>query len=293
MKLKRTSELKNIAKQRLKNCWCECFGIFLLTLGVAAAYWIIIIMLINFLYAFDVISMNVRELFESEEPLFYCAIAAAMILLNLLAAPLKYGVCWYFIQTVRGNAVPASCFFSCYMHPKHLKNLMLLEISVFLRKLAAGAPLLAVMIGVTLYFGRENSGMPEGASGVFLTVFVIMLIISLFYIYVHMFLRYSAVPFVYALGPDKKRREIISESVQALNNNELYLLEVLLSFCGWLSVAIFIVPLLCIEPYVYMTFTAAINELLTSFYSEKQDLDALKMNVEAYENSEREENILV
>ncbi|MGN1102662.1 MAG: hypothetical protein ACI4RG_10755, partial [Huintestinicola sp.] len=187
----------------------------------------------------------------------------------------------------------ASCFFSYYMHPKHLKTILLLEINIFLRKLAAGAPLLAVMVGITLYFSRENAEVPKGASGVFLTLFVIMLLIALLYIYVHMFLRYSAVPFVYALGPDKKRREIISESVQAVNDNEIYLFEVLLSFCGWLVVGIFIIPLLCIEPYVFMTFTAAINELLTDFYSEKKDLDDLKMNAEAYENSEREESSLV
>lgn len=293
MKLKKISELKKTAMLRLKNCWSECFGVFLLTLGIAAAYWIIVILLINTLYAFDVISLNVRELFESKEPVFYLAIFAAMLLLNLLAAPLKYGVCWYFIQTVRGNNVPASCFFSCYMHPKHLKNLMLLEVNIVVRKLVAGAPLFAAMAGIVIYFGINNGEVPKDAFGVFLTVFVIMLLIALLYIFVHMFLRYSAVPFVYALDPDKKRSEILSDSVHAVNDNEIFLLKVLLSFCGWLFVGIFIIPLLCIEPYVYMTFTAAINELLTDYYSEKNDLDALKMNIEAYENSEREESSLV
>ncbi|MGN0585891.1 MAG: hypothetical protein ACI4JF_01280 [Oscillospiraceae bacterium] len=265
MNMKKPSELKKLAFEKLTDCWCECIALFLVELGSLAVCILSFLLIVQFLYSRGTIGHGVDSIFVKGGIGVYAAFAGMLILFSILGAPLKYGKKWFFIQTIRGNSVPASCFFTCYMHKEHYGRIFLLEAKITLRKLAALAPAAAVGCVIVYIAGRLYKS--SGGSGSYTIIMVLLTLIfsGMLFLYLYFSRRYFLASYIYAINPKKSTDRIIKESCEAVSGYQGYLNEILASFSGWILACVAVFPAMYVIPYLMMTFSLAANDLIKNY----------------------------
>lgn len=270
MNLKRPSELKKLAFDRLTDCWCECIALVLTELGCVAVCVLSFLLVIQFLYTYGVISHGIDTIFTQGGIGVYLAAAGITVLFAILSTPLKYGKRWYVIQSIRGNNVPASCFFTCYMHKEHYAKIFLLEAKITLRRIAMLLP--SVVIGAAIVYIVGKSYKSSGGTGSYtITIVLLALLFSgMLFLYSYFSMRYFLASYIYALDPKKDTDTIIKESCEAMRGRQGYLNEIMASFAGWIFACVAIFPAMYVAPYMMMTFTLAASDLIKNYYNTKR-----------------------
>lgn len=270
MNMKKPSELKKLALEKLTDCWCECIALFLIELGSLTVCILCFLLMVQSLYSHGVIGHGVDSIFVKGGIGVYAAFAGMLILFYVLGAPLRYGKKWFFIQTIRGNSVPASCFFTCYMHREHYGRIFLLEAKIALRKLAALAP--AAAAGFTAVYIAGRFYKSSGGSGSYTIIIVLLALIfsGMLFLYLYFSMRYFPASYIYALNPKKSTDRIIKESCEAVSGYQGCIYELLVSFSGWLFACIAIFPAMYVMPYMMMTFSLAADDLIRNYTEEQR-----------------------
>lgn len=265
MNLKRPSELKKTAFDKLSDCWGENVALVLTELGCAAVCVLSFVLVVQFLYTYGVISNGISTIFTQGGIGVYLAAAGVMVIFAILSIPLKYGKRWFLIQTIRGNDVPASCFFSCYMHKEHFGKIFLLEFKIMLRRIAMLLP--SAAIGAVIVYIAGDVYKNSGGTGSYTIIIVLLALLfsGMLFLYSYFSMRYFLASYIYALDPKKDTDTIIKESCEALRGHQGYINEIMASFAGWIFSCIAIFPAIYVAPYMMMTFTLAANELIENY----------------------------
>lgn len=263
MKFKTNGELRSLAKQRLGGCWCECTGSLLIFAGIITAACLAGLLVIRFLYTYGIIGFDVNKMFSEGTPVFFCMIGLAAALLVIAMMPLKYGICWYYAQAAEGRNVPASCFFSCYMHPEHFRKTLRLGLSVWAHRLAVMIPsgaAAALCAAVSVKVLRS-----EGSILLNTVVLALMLLLATAaaFLCIWFTVRYELVPYIYAAFPDKSVSEIIGISGRCSGEARLYLVKTMFSFAPWAVSGFLIFPLIYVVPYISMAFAIAVADIIS------------------------------
>lgn len=263
MKFKTNGELRTLAKRRLGGCWCECIGSLLIFAGIITAAGLAWLLVIRFLYTYGIVGFDAKEMFSKGTPAFFCVSGVLAALLVIAMMPLKYGICWYYAQAAEGRNVPASCFFSCYMHPEHFRKTLKLGLSVWARRLAAMIPsgaAAALCAAVSIKMLRSESNVLLNT-----VVLALMLLLATAAVFLCIWftVRYELVPYIYAAFPDKSVSEIIGISSRCSGESRLYLIKTIFSFSPWAVCGILIFPLIYVVPYVSMAFAIAVSDIVS------------------------------
>lgn len=285
MNFKRPSELKKLAVGKLSDCWCECIALFLTELGCLAVAVLSFLLAIQFLYTHGVIAHGIDTVFTQGGIGIYLAAAGVLVLLFVLGIPLKYGKRWYVIQSIRGNNVPASCFFTCYMHKEHYGKIFMLEIRIALRRIAMLLP--SAVIGAAIVYLSGKAYKNSGGTGSYTIIIVLLALLfsGMLFLYSYFSMRYFLASYIYALDPKKDVDTIIKESCEAMSGRQRYLNEIVASFAGWIFSCVAIFPAMYVAPYMMVTFTLAASDLIDNYYNEKRCANS--------EYVTEEENVLV
>lgn len=205
---------------------------------------------------------------------------AAFIILIVAATPLSYGAGWYRIQQIRGISVHARSIFSCYTSARKLWQVLRLNSILILKKLPVMIPA-AIISAAMFYIAGVVDENTDGNAAYYIMFFAALLVTFIMLGLVSLYsVRYAAVPYLYALGPERPSSELISESKRIMKGQEKYLSEVMFSLSLWLLPCLTIFPMIFIVPYMQMVYTAVINEIITSGAEGKEEQGDV-INVEA------------
>lgn len=270
--MKSIGELKKLSYGRLCDCWGESVTVFFIATGLISSGGIFTILLLKTLCATGAISCDFADILSEGPWWVYAIIAAVVLIMILVEIPFHYGICWYLMQQIRGNAVPPSSIFSCFMSRKTLRRTITLELMIFVRKLIAALPVV-LLASVEIMLAGE--AMTDTRSKLLFTVVGVVLVLLLtcmlaFYFVYSM--KYFLVPYLYVADPDKKLSLIISRSSEMMFSKESYLTEFYGSFIGWFLTILLIFPAIFIFPFFRMTGTAAAAELIDNYNKEQSGL---------------------
>lgn len=263
MKFKTNGELRTLAKRRLGGCWCECVGSLLVFAGIITAAVLAWLLVIRFLYTYGIIGFDVDEMFSKGTPLFFCISGLAAALLVIAMMPFKYGICWYYAQAAEGRNVPASCFFSCYMHPEHFRKTLKLGLAVWAHRLVVLIPsgaAAALCAAVSVKVLRSEGGILLNT-----VVLALMLLLATAAVFLCIWftIRYELVPYIYAAYPEKSVSEIIGISAKCSGEARLYLVRNMFSLVPWEFSCLLIFPTIYVVPYVHMIAAIAVADILS------------------------------
>lgn len=236
---------KREAGLRLRQCWGECVGE--------------VIVESSLLMLAAVLFMAVK--YAAGGLGRFSAVVEAVYILAAYAAyvPLRYGTAWFYIQQAKDTSVPASGFFSCYMHKRHIKGTLLLELEVLARIVPASAIPLSY-VAFAAYLGNKISYTSETAAAVFISCAVLIGTVIV-YIYILFIMKYAFVPFLYAACHDFPPKEIISRSKSLMKGHRTNIIRLIFSLLPlWISCAA-VFPVFFVVPYTKMTFARAAAEI--------------------------------
>lgn len=253
--MKKPKELKKHVLERLMCCWGESCAVFLIMMGELIVVALAVMLAYDYLVKFS----------SADFPVWLAAAITAFLAAGLWLAvtPFAYGVCWYRIQQIRGNAVFARSMFSCYASLKKLLQVLKLNSMLTLRRFPAFI-LICGAVAAEFYTVNEAGKIIGQDSFLYNASAALMLLLAAigFCLFMVLGLKYSLVPYLYALEPDSSPKEIIAKSKRLMKNNSRYVIEIMCSVAGWLAPCILIFPMIFILPYFQMVYTAAINEII-------------------------------
>ena len=158
--MKTVKELRQTVLQRMRYCWGENTAVFFISAGGIAAVALAWFITTDFLMASGVTDQSGPRA-DLSNGIVIAATAAALLLLFGIAEPFRYGVKWYRLQQVRGNAVHARSIFSCYGSLKRAGQIFRLDAYLFVRRMYFALPLIALFAAGTYMASRirisENS----------------------------------------------------------------------------------------------------------------------------------------
>ena len=253
--MKKPKELKKHVLERLMCCWGESCAVFFIISGELLAVALALMIAYDYLVKFGGANFPV-----------WLAVGITVLLaagMWFAVAPFTYGVRWYSIQQIRGNAVFARSMFSCYASLKKMLQVLKLNSMLTLRRLPAFA-LICGAVAAEFYIVNEAGMVMEQNSFLFTVSVVLMLMLAAigFCLFMVLGLKYAPVPYLYALEPSSSPKEIIDKSKRIMKNNSRYIIDTMCSMAWWLLPCILIFPMIFIVPYYQMVYTAAINEII-------------------------------
>ena len=254
--LKTAKELKKYVFSRLMCCFGELCTVFFMSVGGFSIF------ILAFMTAAYLLKNSEGSSF-SPAALFLVAVAA-FILLLVAAMPFSYGTSWYRIQQIRGNSVHARSIFSCYTSLRKLWQVLRLNSILIIKKLYITVPSAGIAA-----LGFYIAGLVEARTNVkaaYYAVFFLAVLITICSLCLNFVFnaKYAAVPYLYALEPDRPSSELINESKDLMKGKTRYLVEIMLSAAGWLIPCIIIFPMIFVVPYIQLIYTAAVNEIILS-----------------------------
>ena len=277
MELKTVGELKKSAYNHLGDCWGECAAIFFMVCGVCTAIAAAFALAMLFIDG----TAKPEQLFKNRSLEFYALCGGILLIIALISIPFKYGISWYLLQQVRGNAVPLSCIFSCYTSQKRLIQTIALEIGTLLRKSVVGIPLVGFGIVEIRVAAAALRNIESKLIFTVIAAVLVLLLACMTALYLVFAMRFFLVPYIFASDSDKKISEIISESEKIMYGKELYLAELYFSFSGMSLFCLLIFPAIFFIPFIRMTTAAAAAEIIDNYSYERKNLDEfLKKTVE-------------
>ncbi len=261
--MKTAKELKYNASSRLMYCFGELCTLVMLSIGGLSAFVLAFMIAARLIEdsgaANDNASVAVR--------LIIAAISVLVILI-VAATPLSYGANWYRLQQIRGNSVHARSIFSCYTSVRKMWQVLMLNSMVIIKILYVIIPC-AIVSALSFWAAGAADSFTNGNIAYYLLFFAAMVItFAMILVVAYASVKYSAVPFLYALEPDRPAAEIIKESQRIMKGKERYISEVMSSLSLCLIPCLLIFPIIFILPYMKMVFTAAVNEIIVSERSE-------------------------
>ena len=263
--MKKPKELKKHVLERLMCCWGESCAVFFIISGELLAVALAVMLAYDYLEDFS----------RTNFPVWLAAGITALLamVLWLAVAPFTYGVRWYSIQQVRGNAVFARSMFSCYASLKKMLQVLKINGILILRRL----PAFILVFGAVFaeFYMVNEAGRVVGQDSVLYTVSAVLMLFLVaigFCLFILLGLKYAPVPYLYALEPASSPKEIIAKSKRIMKNNSWYIIETMGSMAGWLLPCILIFPMVFILPYSQMVYTAAINEIIEQ--EDKKEISA-------------------
>lgn len=253
--MKKPKELKKHVLERLMCCWGESCAVFFIIFGELAVVTLALIMAYDYLVKFS----------RADFPVWLAVAITAILAVGLwlAVAPFAYGVRWYRIQQVRGNAVFARSMFSCYASLKKMLQVFKLNSIMTLKRFPS-----FILIGFAIaaeFYMVNKAGNAVGRDSLLYTVLAaLMLLLAAIGVCLFLILglKYAPVPYLYALEPASSPKEIIDKSKRLMKNNYRYIVETMGSMAGWLAPCILVFPMIFILPYSQMVYTAAINEII-------------------------------
>ena len=267
MKSLENQRCRHTASKRLKYCWGECVGeVFILAAAMVLAL-LLFLMTVECLFKAGVISFGINNLGEGGVKLGAAAVVCAFLLYVILV-PLKYGSAWFYFQEAKATSIPGSGFLSCYMHGRHIKRVLELELTVFFKRIAAATVPIA-LLGVMVWHVYTLSEKKPAAAAANLAVSAVIGAVVV-YLYIIFFIRYSFVPYLYAADPEKSSNEIIAASIKLSNGSRQDIVRLLFSLTPLWICCLAIFPLIFVIPYTKMTFASAFAEIFYSYCSDEQ-----------------------
>lgn len=267
--MKTVKELRQTVLQRLRYCWGENTAVFFISAGGIAAAALAWFMTTDFLIASGVTD-RAGPRADLSNGTVLAVTAAALLLLYGIAEPFRYGVKWYRLQQVRGNAVHARSIFSCYGSWKRAGQIFRLDAYLFVRRMYFTVPLIALFAAGVYLASRieasENSVAYSAAA-----VLVLLLAGSIICASTAFNCKYSAAGYLFVLDPDASPKELIDKSVRLSKGRSDYLIEAMLSSAIWLPFCVLVFPMIFALPYMKMIYTAAVNEIILSEEAENQN----------------------
>lgn len=253
--MKKPKELKKHVLERLMCCWGESCAVFFIILGELLSVALAVMLAYDYLVKFS----------SADFPVWLAAGITALLAagLWLAVAPFTYGVRWYRIQQIRGNAVFARSMFSCYASWKKMLQVLKLNSMLTLRRF----PVFILICGAVyaeFYMINEAGKFMGQDSFLYTAAAALMLLLAAigFCLFMVLGLKYTLVPYLYAIEPDSSPKEIIAKSKRLMKDNSRYIIETMCSMAWWLAPCILIFPMIFILPYSQMVYTAAINEII-------------------------------
>lgn len=253
--MKKPKELKKHVLERLMCCWGECCAVFFIIAGELLTVALAVMLAYDYLVKFS----------NSDFPVWLAVIitAALAAALWLAVAPFTYGVRWYRIQQIRGNAVFARSMFSCYASLKKLLQVLKLNSMLTLRRFPAFI-LICGAVASEFYMVTRSGEIIGQDSFLYATSAALLLLLAAIGVclFILLGLKYAPVPYLYALEPHSSPKEIIAKSKRLMKDNSRYIIDTMCSVAGWLVPCVLIFPMIFIVPYIQMVYTAAINEII-------------------------------
>ncbi len=267
--MKTVKELRQTVLQRMRYCWGENTAVFFISAGGIAAVALAWFITTDFLMASGVTDQSGPRA-DLSNGIVIAATAAALLLLFGIAEPFRYGVKWYRLQQVRGNAVHARSIFSCYGSWKRAGQIFRLDAYLFVRRMYFALPLIALFAAGAYMASRirisENSVAYSAAA-----VLVLLLAGSVICASAAFNCKYSAAEYLFVLDPDASPKELIDRSVRLSKGRSDYLIDAMLSSSIWLPFCVLVFPMIFALPYIKMIYTAAVNEIILSEEDEDQN----------------------
>lgn len=267
--MKNVKQLKKDAFERMRRCWAECCAVFFITVGGLSALVLAWLMTGDFLLVTDM-ALSADKTVDLSNKFMLSATIALLTLLWMLVTPFEYGLKWYRMQQINGNAVPLRSIFSCYTSFGKFIQVMNLNGMLTLRKALIFIPLAAVeaaAVYMTHRIGRSGNAAAYSTA----LVFILLLTAGLFCLYKALCLKYAAAPYIYVTEPELPAAEIVEKSKRVMENNGNYLFETARSMLLLVAFCLLIFPTAFILPYMQMVYTAAIAEIINS--NEKTEAD--------------------
>jgi uncharacterized membrane protein len=255
-------ELKNNAKKHLKMYWGESVAILAYFASAVAVSILLGFLTAELLQIAGLAKHSYPEIFLENNISFLLLTAVRLMLLYIFTTPAIFGRCWCYMQTAKGNIAPANCLFSCFSTRGVFIRCLKLKILVDLKKIAVFIPMLAVFI-FECYIVRLILNSCKYRTVAF--IFIIMIILFTFclvLLYSIITMKYMLVNYLFVSNPDGDIKYIIKKSTMLMKGHEKQITLLYLSFIGWVSLSIFIFPLLLALPYYYMTMAEVVNEII-------------------------------
>lgn len=262
MELKKSSEIKSIARSRLSGCWAECVSILLINVGITVAFILSVLLVVKFCYSVGIVDFDIDRIISQGTLPFFVILVMTLFVTGIAAAPLGYGVNWFYMQAVLGRKAPASSFFSCYTSKALAGRVIRLHLMVVLRKFLMFLPLCLFIIGELFAADRILKNTKDSFIYSVIVCCFLLLTAGMLFAYILATMRYSLVKHIYALDPEKPAEVIIKESVRCIAGNESYILEIFLSVGMWIMSCIFIFPAFYSIPYIKMLSSVTAKELI-------------------------------
>lgn len=235
---------------------------FFIVAGGLSALALAWLMTEDFLRAADMAETNERMIDLSNGFMLSATIALAVILWMLLT-PFEYGVKWYRLQQINGNAVHLRSIFSCYTSIKKFLQVMNLNGMLIMRKMFVSLPLFAVELAALIIVRRIGRA-AENAAYNLAFVLLLLLTAALFCIHRALCVKYAAAPYIYVNDPDMPPADIIEKSKRLMEYKSGYIFDVMRSFVAEIAICMLIFPTVFIIPHMQMVYTAAIAEIINS-----------------------------
>ncbi|MGN1304582.1 MAG: hypothetical protein ACI4YB_06055 [Oscillospiraceae bacterium] len=265
------------AAERLKCCWGECVGEVFVVTAILTIAAILFLLAVECLFRAGVISFGISDLGSGGSKLVAAALIY-LVLLYIMLIPLKYGAAWFYFQEACSTTVPGSGFFSCYMHGKHIKDTLGLELMVIARRVGVAAFPIAFIVFMVLHFRWLVEVDPSMAAASLAVLTIVGALLVFMYIIYH--LRYIFVPYLYASDPEKTPKEIIAESVRVAKGSRFGIIKLVFSLAPlWIS-CVLVFPLIFVIPYTKMTFASAAAEIFYSYRSDEQHIEKAESSKE-------------
>ncbi|NEZ47771.1 DUF975 family protein [Clostridium niameyense] len=182
----------------------------------------------------------------------------------ILKGPMTYGLRRFFINLVRNENYKIENIFEGfkYFGGTFIINIVLF-IYGFLISLAIFIPFIIIIVATSI---TSFSLHGLATNNMFLTAFVIILVISMYLIITIILLRYSMTYYIYIDNPEIGAMKAIKESVLMMDGNKTKLLLLYLSFILWYILGIFTLGIgfLWIFPYINTSIAIFYDEIKNS-----------------------------
>lgn len=261
---------RRFAAQRLKCCWGECVGEIFIITAVLTMAGLLFMIAVGLLFRSGITNFGISNVTEGGWKVA-AAVAIYIFLLYVALIPLKYGTAWFYFQEARSVSIPGSGFFSCYMHARHIRGTLTLELMVFARRFAAAIFPLVYIVFMVWHIGSLMKNDP--AAGAAALAFLAIAGTLLVFIYIIFHLRYIFVPYLYASDPEKPPKQIIAESVRISMGSRIWIIKLLFSLFPFWLCCLAIFPMPFVTAYTKMTFAVAASEIFNEYCSEEQGVE--------------------
>lgn len=255
------SEVRRKAAGAISDCLAECCFISLLDSGIKCFIFVLIVLVgINSGAKPFEYSLSFFERF----PVVFLAVSAAILMVTYLAAaPLFFGIRWFFWQASGDNGVmPISSIFACYSDVKSIFRCILLRIRMDANRSIPTAILTGTVVLDMILGGQIIDSSGELWVKIAVIAGSVIIIAGVVLLFLANNVKHILVGFIMASNPDDSPKEIMAVSRKTVNKSYSSMLILYLSLSGWLASCLLIFPILFVKPFLLMVTAMFFRESL-------------------------------